>query len=286
MNSPQNCVVLLGTKGGPAIRTGSSSPTSNWLTIDGQGFVVDCGLGVSRGLVEAGVALKDLSTILITHLHSDHVLELGPLLHTAWTAGLKTPVNVYGPPGIQDYWDGFCSSLSFDIDIRIADEGRPVLAQIVSVHTYGEGEVVQMGDLGVTALRVDHPPVTDCFALKFQTPGHKVVFSSDTTFFPPLAEFAQDADVLIHEAMDEDEVDKLVARVANGTRLKAHLLASHTSLPDVARIAAAAKPRHLILNHLLPADDPDYTREMWHSNIAKLYQGKVTIGSDGLRVAF
>jgi ribonuclease BN (tRNA processing enzyme) len=80
-------LVLLGTKGGPAIRPGGPSPTSTLLEIAGRPIVIDCGLGVTRGLVNAGLSLKKLDLILITHLHSDHVLELGPLLHTAWTSG-------------------------------------------------------------------------------------------------------------------------------------------------------------------------------------------------------
>ena len=94
-----NYVALLGTKGGPAIRSGSSMPTSNLFVMNGCPIVVDCGLGVTKGLVDQGMALKNLSLILISHMHSDHYLELGPLLHTAWTAGLKTKVKVYGPFG-------------------------------------------------------------------------------------------------------------------------------------------------------------------------------------------
>jgi len=85
----ENYVALLGTKGGPAIRPGSSMPTSNLFVLNGMPLVVDCGLGVTRGLVDQGMQLKDVSTIFITHLHSDHYIELGPLLHTAWTSGLK-----------------------------------------------------------------------------------------------------------------------------------------------------------------------------------------------------
>ena len=83
-------LVLLGTKGGPAIRPGGPMPTSSLLEIGGRMVVVDCGLGVTRGLTDAGVHLKTLDLVFVTHLHSDHVLELGPLLHTAWTAGLAT----------------------------------------------------------------------------------------------------------------------------------------------------------------------------------------------------
>ena len=103
----ENYVALLGTKGGPAIRPGSSMPTSNLMVLDGQRIVVDCGLGVTRGIVDQGIQLKELSLIFITHLHSDHYMELGPLLHTAWVAGLKSSVEVYGPAGLDAYWEAF-----------------------------------------------------------------------------------------------------------------------------------------------------------------------------------
>ena len=69
-----NYVALLGTKGGPAIRPGSSMPTSSLYALNGQKIIVDCGLGVTKGLVDQGMQLKDLSLIIISHLHSDHYL--------------------------------------------------------------------------------------------------------------------------------------------------------------------------------------------------------------------
>ena len=52
-------------------------------------------------------SLKTLDLIFVTHLHSDHVLELGALVHTAWTAGLSTPVRVFGPAGTRPYGSNF-----------------------------------------------------------------------------------------------------------------------------------------------------------------------------------
>ena len=109
---PENCVVLLGTKGGPAIRPGSTNPTATLLRLGGEEIVVDCGLGVTRALVDQGVALERLARIFITHLHSDHYLELGPLLHTAWTAGLRHPVDLWGPPGLGAYWAAFLQAMA------------------------------------------------------------------------------------------------------------------------------------------------------------------------------
>jgi ribonuclease BN (tRNA processing enzyme) len=278
-------LVLLGTKGGPAIRPGGAlMPTASLLEIAGRRVVVDCGLGVTRGLVDAGMDLRALDLVVVTHLHSDHVLELGPLLHTAWTAGLAREVEVIGPPGIAAVWEGFLASLSFDVALRIEDEGRPDLRALVRIREHGEGPVPLPG-LSAEALRVDHPPVTDCFAWAFEAGGWRVVFSSDTAPFPPLAAFAQGADVLVHEAMLGAGVDRIVARSSGGERLRAHIMRAHTEAADAARIAAEAGVGHLVLHHLIPADDPEVTEEDWLAAVRPHFGGAVTVGRDGLVLA-
>ncbi|AZN71653.1 MBL fold metallo-hydrolase [Georhizobium profundi] len=283
-------LVLLGTKGGPAIRPlphGGSGPwpTSSLLEIGGRRIIIDCGLGVTRGLVDAGVRLAELDLIFITHLHSDHVLELGPLIHTAWTAGLKTPVTVHGPAGTADYFAGFLASMRFDIELRIADEGRPDLPDLICIIEFSEGAVLEEDGLSVRALRVDHPPVTDCFALRFETDDTRIVFSADTAYFAPLATFARGADILVHEAMLAAGVDRLVARTGNGDRLKQHLMASHTMAEDAGRIATMADVGHLVLHHLIPADDPEFSEADWLAAVAETWDGRITIGQDGLEIA-
>jgi ribonuclease BN (tRNA processing enzyme) len=274
-------LVLLGTKGGPAIRPGGPMPTSSLLEIGGSVVVIDCGLGVTRGLTDAGVDLKNLDLIFITHLHSDHVLELGALLHTAWTSGLRSQVRIFGPDGTKAYWKNFLAAMIFDIEMRINDEGRPDLRELATVKEFGEGLVLD-GDLEVTALRVDHPPVTECFALRFDQGGRGVVFSSDTAYFPPLAEFAADADILVHEAMLAKGVERLVSLTGNGDRLREHLYASHTLAGDAGRIAEAAGVGHLVLHHLVPADDPEISHEDWVAAVRESWRGDLTIGRDGL----
>jgi ribonuclease BN (tRNA processing enzyme) len=277
-------LVLLGSKGGPALRPGGPWPSSSLLEIGGRNIVVDCGLGVTRGLADAGITLKALDLVFITHLHSDHVLELGPLIHTAWTAGLATPVTVFGPPGTGHYWQRFCQAMEFDIEIRIADEGRPDILDMVSIIEFGEGRVMEERGLKVSALRVDHPPVTDCFALRFEDAGRSVVFSADTAFFPPLAAFAKGTDILVHEAMLEDGIERLVAKTGNGERLREHLLASHTFAEEAGRIASDAGVKRLVINHLIPADDPEIGEADWIAAVRKTWAGDLTIARDGLVV--
>ncbi|WP_050522006.1 MBL fold metallo-hydrolase [Pseudorhodobacter wandonensis] len=277
-----NRVVLLGTKGGPAIRAGGAMPTSSLLELDGRRVVVDCGLGVTKGLVQAGMDLKTLDLIFITHLHSDHLLELGPLIHTAWTTGLNSPVTVYGPPGIRDYWAGFMGSVAYDNRIRVYDEGRVPLDELVTVQVYDEGEVMG-APLRVQALRVPHPPIKDAFALRFD--GTKsVTFSGDTTYFPPLAVFAQGSDLLVHEALLPAGVETVIARTGLGDKLRNHLYASHTKAEDVGRIAQAAGVRRLVLNHLVPADDPTIGPQDWLSQVALEWDGKADVGTDGMEI--
>lgn len=279
-------LTILGSKGGPAIRPGGPWPTSSLVEIGGRTLVIDCGLGVTRGLVDAGIHLKQLDTVIITHLHSDHYLELGPLIHTAWTSGLDRNVRVFGPPGLGRYWDRFVDAMLFDIDIRIDDEGRPDIRDLVSVTEFSDGVVFDEDGLRVTALRVKHPPVTDTFAIRIDHASGSIAFSADTAFFPPLAAFAKNVDVLVHEAMLLDGVDRLVARTGNGARLREHLLASHSLAQEAGQIAALAGAKLLVANHLIPADDPQVAEADWWRTIGETWSGDLLIARDGLKIDF
>jgi len=275
-------VALLGTKGGPAIRPGSAMPISNLLRLDGRRIVVDCGLGVSRGLIDHGMALQDLSLILITHLHSDHYMELGPLLHTAWTTGLNTPVTVYGPAGLDVYWHHFVESMRADIELRQSDEGRPALESLVEIRTLDAGTVIDADGLRVDAMRNAHPPLVDTFALSFRGRRSHVVFSGDTAPLDALADWAAGCDLLIHEAMLEAALPALFARVGNGDdRLRKHWLRSHTVASEAARLATRAGAKSLALNHLIPSDDPDYTQAHWREAAEPHFAGALHVGHDG-----
>jgi ribonuclease BN (tRNA processing enzyme) len=280
-----NYVALLGTKGGPAIRPGSSMPTSALYVLNGKKIVVDCGLGVTKGLVDQGMQLKELSLIIISHLHSDHYLELGPLLHTAWTAGLKSRVTVFGPAGLDTYWDGFLASMKADIDLRIEDEGRPDLRDLVTFHVIDEGTVLDHHGVHITAIRNAHPPLIDTFALSFKTSETHVVFSGDTAPISTITDFARGADLLIHEAMLESALPALMERVGNGSdKLMAHWLRSHTFAHDAAITASNAGVKRLALSHLIPSDDPTYGPKDWKDACADHFDGDLIVGHDGIRI--
>jgi ribonuclease BN (tRNA processing enzyme) len=279
-------LVILGAKGGPAIRPGSPNPTSMLLELAGQGILVDCGLGVTRGLVDAGFDLRNLKHVFVTHLHSDHVLELGPLVHTAWTAGLAGVVNVYAPMGLVEYWGGFMASMAYDNAIRVSDEGRVPLADLVRLNPLAEGQAIQLGELSAAALRVWHPPVDDCFALRFDGGGKSVTFSSDTAHFPPLADFARGSDILVHEAMLPEGVEAIIARTGLGDALRLHMENSHSTAAQAAAIARDAAVGRLVLNHLIPADDPAFAESDWLDAVAPVWDGLTSVARDGLEIEF
>jgi ribonuclease BN (tRNA processing enzyme) len=273
-------LVLLGTKGGPRVAAHRSNP-ANLLLIGGVPYVIDCGYGVTRQLVSAGVPLTALNTVFITHHHADHNLEYGNLIYSAWARGLAEPVNAYGPIGLERMTELFFELNAFDIKIRMADENRLDLRQLVTAHdVLMNGEVMRDDRVTVTAFQTPHPPIYDNFAYKFEMQHAVVVFSSDTEYNPRLAEFAKGADILVHEALYEPGVDALVARIPNAATLKEHLMAAHTTTEDVGRIAAAAGVKTLVLSHLVPGDDPEITDAMWAAGVTKHFSGRVIVGAD------
>lgn len=275
-------LVLLGTRGGPLVTGSEPTPSANLIVFRGEPLVIDTGYGVTLKLLAAGVPLAALRRVFITHHHSDHNLELGPLLYNAWAAGLRSPVDVYAPPGLRAMLAAWWSSMSFDIETRIADEGRPDPRALAAPHEYGEGLVLQAGDVRVSALRNRHPPVTESYALKFELGARTVVFSGDTAYFPPLADFARGADILVHEVLYGPGLEAMLARRPNAERLKASILSHHTLAADVGRIAAQAQVKTLVLNHFVPSDDPSLTAAIWADAVAATFKGRIVVGRDGL----
>lgn len=282
---PRTRIIFLGTKGGPRVGIGAANP-ANAVVVDGTPYVIDCGMGVSRQLVSAGIAIPSVKYIFISHHHSDHNLEYGNLVYNAWAAGLSTPVHSFGPTGLEAMTTTFWELNRFDVETRIADEGRPDPRPLLIAKDITEdGVVLQTADVKVTAFRTPHPPITDNFAYKFETPDGTIVFSSDTAYNPKLAEFAKGADVLVHEVLYEPAVDRLVIKTKNGATLKKHLMDSHTKTDDVGRIAEAAGVKVLVLSHFVPGDDPLVTDADWTEGVKKHFSGRIIVAKDLMELA-
>jgi ribonuclease BN (tRNA processing enzyme) len=278
-------LILLGTRGGPRVGGEGRKNPSTLLLINGTPYVVDCGYGTTQRLVAAGVPLNTVRYIFITHHHSDHNLEYGTLFYSAWVTGLAARVEAYGPAGLTSMTRDFFNYMKFDIDIRTADEGRPnPRTQIVTHEIVKPGVVLVNDDVRVSAALVRHPPIKQAYAFRFDAKDRSVVISGDTAYSPELARLAKDADVLVHEVMYLPGIETLVRRLPNATRLREHLLVSHSVPEDVGKVAAEARVKTLVLSHFVPGDDPTITDEQWTDGVRKHFRGEIIVGKDLLEI--
>jgi ribonuclease BN (tRNA processing enzyme) len=277
-------LILLGTGGGPRPRT-TRRATSQVIVANDQLFVVDCGDGVATQLAAAHLSLDKLRHVFITHHHSDHNADYGNLLLFAWSVGLKTTVDTWGPAPLDRITKLFLEMSAVDVDTRIADEGRPPLVPLVHSHELREsGPVTKEGAVKVSCARVDHPMIKDAFAYRFDTPDRSFVISGDTARSDALVALARGADVLVHEAIYVPAIERIAARVPNATTLRKHLLESHTPAEECGKIAAAAGVKTLVLSHLVPADDPAVTDDMWIEAARRHFDGRIVVATDLLEV--
>lgn len=277
-------LILLGTGGGPRPRK-TSSAAAQVIVVNDAAYVVDCGDGVARQLVLAGIPLPRLRHVFVTHQHSDHTADYGNLLLLAWTSGLRTRVDAWGPPPLERMTELFMQMNEYDIRTRIEDEGRVPLQPLVHAHELVEGGLVfEDENVRVSATLVNHPPVVPAFGYRFDAPDRSIVISGDTAPSDNLVALARGADVLVHDALYPAAIDRLVANVPNAPDLKRSILSHHTSAEDAGRIAQAAGVKTLVLSHLVPPEDPEVTERMWIDAARMHFSGTVILGKDLLEI--
>ena len=282
---PKTRLVLLGTGGGPRIVAPGRSKSANLIVVNGVPYVVDCGEGVAHQLVRAGISPNTLRYVFITHHHSDHNLDYGNLVYDAWAAGLRAPVDSYGPPPIKAMTEAYWQLNRFDIETRIGDEGRPDLRKLVTAHEFSEpGLVMQNADVKVTAARVRHPPIVHAYAYRFDAADRSIVISGDTAYSPELIALAGGADVLVSEVMHLGGLEALLKKVPNAPTMREHLLASHIVTEDLGKLVAAAGVKTLVLTHFVPPDDNSITDDMWMEGARKHFGGQIIVGRDLMEI--
>jgi ribonuclease BN (tRNA processing enzyme) len=277
-------LILLGTGGGPRPRAASIA-SAQVIVAGDRLYVVDCGDGVARQLVLAGLPLTALRHVFITHHHSDHNADYGNLLLLAWASGRRDRMDAWGPAPIERMTQLFMEMNAVDIDTRVADEGRPPLAPLVHAHNLLKpGIVVQDDRVKVTSAVATHPMIESAFAYRFDAADRSIVISGDTAMSDAVIALAKGADVLVHEAFYPEAADRLAARLPSATTLKKHLFASHTTAEDCGRVAAAAGVTTLVLSHFVPADDSQVLEQMWLDAARKHFTGRIVVGRDLLEV--
>ena len=277
-------LILLGTGGGPTPKANRSAP-AQVIVVGDAAYVIDCGNGVARQMVLAGVPLASIGDVFITHHHSDHNADYGNLILLAWETTLTRRVDAYGPPPLKEMTRLFLEMNAYDIQTRIADEGRPPLKDLIAAHeiTAG-GEVMSDTNVRVTAALVDHPPVTPAFAYRFDCPDRSIVISGDTRPSANLVRLAKGADVLVHEVMYLPALERLVASEPGARRLLEHLRASHTTTGEVGKVATEAGVKTLVLSHFVPGGAPVIPDEVWFDAVRPTFAGELIVGRDLLEV--
>ncbi|MFZ6800146.1 MBL fold metallo-hydrolase [Undibacterium sp. Di24W] len=277
-------LILLGTAGGPTPKKNRAAPAQMIMTND-EAYLIDCGNGVAQQVVKAGIKLSAIRHVFLTHHHSDHNADYGNLMLLAWAADLNHRIDTYGPPPIKRMTQQFLALNDYDIQTRIHDEGRRPLKQLIHSHELRhDGVVMQNERMKVSAARVVHPPVTPAFAYRFDHQDKSIVISGDTTYSDNLVRLAHGADVLVHEIMHTASLDQLLATEPNATRLKEHLLASHSTAEQVGRVATRAKVKKLVLSHFVPGGYPYLDDKLWLDAVRPYFDGEIIVGSDLMEI--
>lgn len=247
-------LTLLGT--GTPIPDPRRAGPSQLLHVGAEHVLVDCGTGAVRRMVEAGYQPREVHTVLVTHMHSDHSIDLGHFLITRWIQFPSTGLTLIGPSGLREYVDNLLRLLDWDIRVRdfatrLSDEVRHI--DVIEIE---DGWTLERDHWRVKAIKVDHYPVEHAFGFRFDSDEGSLVISGDTAPYEPLAKAAAGVDVLVHEAwlrprheparehMTSDAAEEFIRRRNR----------YHTDSHQVGKIAALADPKLLVLSHLGPID--------------------------------
>jgi ribonuclease BN (tRNA processing enzyme) len=299
-------LVLLGTQGGPNVNLGRSQ-AANAVIVDGRPYLVDCGYGTLRALVQAGIPYNDVTSVFLTHLHDDHTTDVAALLSHKWTGGRAQATTVYGPQGTSGLVDGALAYLKANADIRTTDEGRTEQPESVfRGRNLGAGmqpaEVFR--DDRVTVLAVENAHFPDrararmshrSLAYRFTAGGRSFVFSGDTAYSKGLVELARGADIFVCEAIDtalhqqlEKTAQATEAKTGNPNSIARHVVETHSTTEDVGRMAAEAKVKTVVLSHLLPGSNaqrgPELPDTAYIAGVKKHFDGEVIVGRDQMRL--
>lgn len=243
-------VTFLGTGGGPRpnpIRYGASI----LVHAGTEDLLFDCGRGVTIRLVQAGIPLRTVSKVFLTHLHSDHVIGIPDLLLTGWgTSGRAVPFEVWGPSGTQSMMDFMQKTFAFDIHSRrdvyekFSPEGIAVLSRDIR-----EGVVFEKAGVKVTAFLVDHGPVRPAFGYRVDYRGFSIGLSGDTRRSENLIRFTKGVDVLVHSATNLDGLRRGSEMYATPEQIE-KIGAYSITAEEAGEVFARVKPRLAVYSHI------------------------------------
>lgn len=269
-------ITLLGT-GSPMVDPNRAGP-STLVKAGDSTFLVDCGRGVLMRAAAAGVGAANLTALLLTHLHSDHITDLSDVITTRWvTTFVRTTLPIIGPPGTKAVVESTLEALAPDISYRIGHHADITEPPSVEVYEYTDGQVWDADGVRITAAPTDHRPVEPTIGFRVEYDATSVVLAGDTVPCISLDELASGAGALVHTAIRKD----LVALVQQ-QRLK-DILDYHSSVEQAAATAARAGVGTLVLTHYVPPLAPGQ-EDQWRALAATEFGGPVELGDDLLKV--
>lgn len=239
----------------------------------GKAYVFDAGRGVLQRLYDIDLATRAIDAVFFTHLHSDHVVGFPGLWLGGWLfSGRDTPWQIFGPVGTQNMLEHLRQAYTFDIDIRISDDGVPAEGIAFNVTEVEDGFVWEDGDVVVRAIEVDHRPIKPAFGYRIDVGEHSVALSGDTRYSEAFIEAAKGVDLLIHEVADASE-----AYLAGNQNFREIVRAHHTTAIEAGRVFAQVRPKLAVYAHMVLRD---LTFEELVQMTRSTYDGPLIVGED------
>jgi ribonuclease Z len=271
-------VTLLGT--GSPIPDANRAGPSTLVRAGGQTFLVDCGRGVLQRAAAVGVGANGMSALLLTHLHSDHIADLGDVLITRWVSNFApdlAPLPIIGPPGTAEVVENTLKAFGPDIGYRMTHHADLNSPPPVEVEEVTDGVVWGRDGVQVRVGPTDHRPVAPTIGFRIDHDSASVVLAGDTVPCRGLDELAAGAGALVHTVIRRDLLE-----AAPMQRIR-DVCDYHSSVEQAAETAARAGVGILILTHYVPALQPGQ-EEDWRARAATVFDRQIEIGDDLHRV--
>ena len=257
-------------------------------------YIVDIGDGSASNLRSWGIPFNKIKSVLLTHLHSDHISDLADLQLATWiNENRETKLDVYGPDGVNLITEGFETAYELDYFFRNTHHGEQIAPLDVAglsphIVDLDQPKIIDEDGLVVTAFKVVHDPVEPALGYRFDYKGRSLVISGDTSYSKNLIESSRDADVLFHEAQANHMINIIrdfnLQRGADlNAKLMEDIITYHTTPVEAAEIANLANVKHLIFYHLTPAPRNYITEIIFLRGIDEVRQ-EWTLSNDGTMV--
>ncbi len=256
---------------GPALAIGRASRV----------VLVDAGRGVADALRAARIPPSQPDTVYLTSLLPENTVGLDDLLSTGWLAGRRTPLRLVGPVGTQALADGIAAAGRLGFDARARALGLPRDGARLEAVEALPGFAEAKGGLSISAGDLPGGPLA-ALAWRFEADGRSLVVGGTGWAPDALADFAEGANVLVHEAVfvPDEALARELGIEDDMERLRREA-AVHTAIADVGALAARARVDTLVLVRLRPP--PVYDIQLT-SLVDDDFGGRVVIADDGQEI--